>query len=305
MKSSGLFQVIINAVVIPVLVSCGSGERDFDACGQIEATEVVVSAENNGKIFQLDVEEGEVLRKGSIVGYIDSIPLYLQKRELEEKKLSLESKIIDIDRQLAPQKASLANLKRDFNRYNTLLVKDAATQKQVDDIESQIKVTERNIDAQKQTYEKTNSNITKEMDILGVQIEQKKDLLRKCRICSPINGTVMTKYAEEGEMVTTGKPVFKIADMDDVYVKAYFTTRQLSGVKLGDNVYVTVEDGTDTPRQYKGKIRWISDQAEFTPKNIQTKDEQADMVYASKIALTNDGFLRIGMYAYVNLKPEK
>lgn len=305
MKSSGFFQFVINMTMIPWLVSCGSGEREFDACGQIEATEVVVSAENNGKIFQLDLDEGDVLQKGDIVGYIDSIPLYLQKRELEEKRLSLESKLIDIDKQLASQKANLANLKRDFDRYSTLLVKDAATQKQVDDIESQIKVAERNIDAQKQTYEKTNSNITKEMDILGVQIEQKKDLLMKCRISSPINGTVMTKYAEEGEMVTTGKPVFKIADMDDVYVKAYFTTRQLSGIKLGDIVSVTVEDGTDNPRQYKGKIRWISDQAEFTPKNIQTKDEQADMVYASKIAITNDGFLRTGMYAYVVLKSEK
>lgn len=296
---------MINATMISLLVSCGSGDREFDACGQIEATEVVVSAENNGKIFQLNVDEGDILVKGNIVGCIDSIPLYLQKRELEEKRLSLESKMIDIGRQLAPQKANLANLKKDFDRYSTLLVKDAATQKQVDDIESQIKVAERNIDAQKQTYEKTNSNITKEMDILGVQIEQKKDMLMKCRICSPINGTVMTKYAEEGEMVTTGKPVFKIADMDDVYVKAYFSTSQLSGIKLGDIVNVTVEDGTDNPRQYKGKIRWISNQAEFTPKNIQTKDEQADMVYASKIALTNDGFLRIGMYAYVNLKPVK
>lgn len=296
---------MISTAIIPLLVSCGSGEREFDACGQIEATEVVVSAENNGKIFQLSVEEGDILEKGCIVGYIDSIPLYLQKRELEEKKLSLESKIIDIDRQLAPQKANLANLKKDFERYSTLLVKDAATQKQVDDIESQIKVAERNIDAQRQTYEKTNSNIAKEMDILEVQIEQKKDMLTKCRICSPINGTVMTKYAEEGEMITTGKPIFKIADLDDVYVKAYFTTKQLSGIKLGDYVNVTVEDGTDNPRQYKGKIKWISDQAEFTPKNIQTKDEQADMVYASKIALPNDGFLRIGMYAYVNLKSEK
>lgn len=302
MRSSGFFQVIINAAMIPLLVSCVGGEREFDACGQIEATEVVVSAENNGKIFQLNIEEGDVLEKGSTVGCIDSIPLYLQKRELEEKRLSLESKIIDLDKQLAPMKANLENLKRDFYRYTTLLVKDAATQKQVDDIESQIKVVERNIDAQKQTYEKTNSNIAKEIDMLGVQIEQKKDLLMKCRITSPINGTVMTKYAEEGEMVTTGKPVFKIADMDNVYVKAYFTTAQLSEVKLGDIVEVTVEDGTDSPRQYKGKIRWISDQAEFTPKNIQAKDEKADMVYASKIALHNDGFLRIGMYAYVNLK---
>lgn len=304
MKDFG-FLIAINVICMSLLISCNGGERDFDACGQIEATEVIVSAENNGKILRLAINEGDVLEKSQTVGCIDSMPVYLQKRELEERKLSLASKVIDIDRQLAPQIANLANLKKDYERYSTLLVKDAATQKQVDDIETQIKVTERNIDAQKQTYEKNNANINKEIDVFSVQIEQKNDLLAKCRICSPINGTVMTKYAEEGEMVTTGKPIFKIADMDDVYVRAYFTTRQFSDVKLGDTVDVIVEDGTDNPRHYEGKIRWISDEAEFTPKNIQTKDEQADMVYASKIALRNDGFVRIGMYAYVVLKSEK
>ena len=304
MKNFG-FLIAINVICMSLLISCNGGERDFDACGQIEATEVIVSAENNGKILRLAINEGDVLEKSQTVGCIDSMPVYLQKRELEERKLSLASKVIDIDRQLAPQIANLANLKKDYERYSTLLVKDAATQKQVDDIETQIKVTERNIDAQKQTYEKNNANINKEIDVFSVQIEQKNDLLAKCRICSPINGTVMTKYAEEGEMVTTGKPIFKIADMDDVYVRAYFTTRQFSDVKLGDTVDVIVEDGTDNPRHYEGKIRWISDEAEFTPKNIQTKDEQADMVYASKIALRNDGFVRIGMYAYVVLKSGK
>lgn len=304
MKDFG-FLIAINVICMSLLISCNGGERDFDACGQVEATEVIVSAENNGKILRLAINEGDVLEKSQTVGCIDSMPVYLQKRELEERKLSLASKVIDIDRQLAPQIANLANLKKDYERYSTLLVKDAATQKQVDDIETQIKVTERNIDAQKQTYEKNNANINKEIDVFSVQIEQKNDLLAKCRICSPINGTVMTKYAEEGEMVTTGKPIFKIADMDDVYVRVYFTTRQLSDVKLGDTVDVIVEDGTDNPRHYEGKIRWISDEAEFTPKNIQTKDEQADMVYASKIALRNDGFVRIGMYAYVVLKSEK
>lgn len=304
MKDFG-FLIAINVICMSLLISCNGGERDFDACGQIEAIEVIVSAENNGKILRLAINEGDVLEKSQTVGCIDSMPVYLQKRELEERKLSLASKVIDIDRQLAPQIANLANLKKDYERYSTLLVKDAATQKQVDDIETQIKVTERNIDAQKQTYEKNNANINKEIDVFSVQIEQKNDLLAKCRICSPINGTVMTKYAEEGEMVTTGKPIFKIADMNDVYVRAYFTTRQLSDVKLGDTVDVIVEDGTDNPRHYEGKIRWISDEAEFTPKNIQTKDEQADMVYASKIALRNDGFVRIGMYAYVVLKSEK
>ena len=281
--------------------SCGNREREFDACGQIEATEVTISAENNGKILKLAISEGDILEKSQTVGYIDSIPVFLQKRELEERRKSLTTKIIDIEKQLAPQIANLENLEKDYQRYSTLLVKDATTQKQVDDIITQLNVTKRNIEAQKQTYEKSNANIAKEIDVFSVQIEQKEDLLRKCRIYSPVAGTVMTKYAEEGEMATTGKPIFKIANMNDVYVKAYFTTKQLSDIKLGDKVDVTIEDGSENPRHYEGKIRWISDEAEFTPKNIQTKDEQADMVYATKIALCNDGYIRIGMYAYVTL----
>lgn len=282
-----------------LITACNEREREFDACGQIEATEVTVSAENNGKILHLDINEGDILEKNQIVGYLDSIPVFLQKRELEERKESFKSKIIDIDRQLAPQVANMENLKKDYERFGSLLVKDATTQKQVDDIEAQLKIAQRNIEAQRQTYEKNNENIASEVDVLNVQIAQKEDQIGKCKISLPINGTVMTKYAEEGEMVTTGKPLFKIADMNDVYVKAYFTTGQLAGIRLGDKVDVMIEDGTENPRHYEGKIRWISDEAEFTPKNIQTKDEQADMVYATKIALHNDGFVRIGMYAYV------
>ncbi len=302
MKSIHLFIVILS---ILTFVSCGKRERKFDACGQVEATEVTVSAENNGKILWLGIEEGDVLNKAQWVGCIDSLPIFLQKKELEERLVGAKAKIIDIDRQLSPQIASLENLKKDFERYNTLLLKNAATQKQVDDIESQLKVTRRNIDAQKQTYENNNENIKKEIDVYGVQIAQKNDQLAKCRIYSPITGTVLSKYVEEGETVTTGKPIFKIADLNDIYVRVYFTTLQLSDVKLGDKLDVMIEDGTDNPRHYEGVLRWISGEAEFTPKNIQTKDEQADMVYAAKVAVKNDGFMRIGMYAYVNLNPQK
>lgn len=286
-----------------LLFSCTDNERDFDACGQVEATEVVVSAENSGRILWLGINEGDVLDKKQFVGYIDSLPIFLQKKELEERREGAKSKIIDISKQLAPQITNLENLENDFERYSNLLTKDAATQKQVDDIEYQIKVAQKNIDAQKQTYERNNINIEKEMDVYSVQIEQKDDQLAKCRIYSPITGTILTKYAEEGEMATAGKPIFKIANLEDIYVRAYFTTQQLSDIKLGDKVKVTIEDGTESPKHYEGTIKWISADAEFTPKNIQTKDEQADMVYATKIAIRNDGFIRIGMYAYVKLKP--
>lgn len=300
MKTICLFAILLSGLA---WVSCREKERKFDACGQIEATEVVVSAENSGRILWLGIQEGDMLEEAQLVGCIDSLPLFLQKKELEERRNGAFAKIIDINRQLGPLLANLENLQRDFERYRTLLTKDAATRKQVDDIESQLKVTCRNVQAQRQTYKNNNENIRKEIAVYEVQIAQKIDQLAKCRICSPISGTVLTKYAEAGEMLTVGKPIFKVADLNEVYVRAYFTTLQLSGVKLGDRVSVVVEDGTDDPRRYEGVVNWISAEAEFTPKNIQTKDEQADMVYAAKIAVPNDGFLRIGMYAYIHLKP--
>lgn len=293
---------IAAAAVLLTTVACHEREREFDACGQVDATEVVVSAENSGKIMWLNVDEGDRLEKGELVGYLDTVPTFLQKRELEERKEGAKTKVVDIERQLRAQYANLENLKTDYERYRTLLSKDAGTQKQVDDLAAQIKIAESDIAAQRQTYEKNNGNIRKEMDVYDVQVAQKADLLKKCYVTSPINGTVLTKYAEEGEMVTSGKSLFKIANLDDVFVRAYFSTKQLSDVKLGDKVKVVAEDGTDNPRTYEGVIRWISDEAEFTPKNIQTKDEQADLVYATKVAVKNDGFLRIGMYAYVLLK---
>lgn len=293
---------IAATAVLLTTVACHEREREFDACGQVDATEVVVSAENSGKIMWLNVDEGDRLEKGELVGYLDTVPTFLQKRELEERKEGAKTKVVDIERQLCAQYANLENLKTDYERYRTLLSKDAGTQKQVDDLAAQIKIAESDIAAQRQTYEKNNGNIRKEMDVYDVQVAQKADLLKKCYVTSPINGTVLTKYAEEGETVTSGKSLFKIANLDDVFVRAYFSTKQLSDIKLGDKVKVVAEDGTDNPRTYEGVICWISDEAEFTPKNIQTKDEQADLVYATKVAVKNDGFLRIGMYAYILLK---
>lgn len=296
--------ILSSAAVLCAVIaaSCSDRERDFDACGQVNATEVVVSAESSGRIISLGIEEGDRIARGECVGAIDSLQTYLLMRELEERKRNAASRLVDIDRQLAAQTARLATLEKDLDRYKSLLEKDAGTAKQVDDTESQIAVTRREMAAQKQTYERNNEGVAGEMDIYDVQIAQKRDQLDKCRIVSPVGGTVLVQYAEEGETVTSGKPLFKVADMDDVYVKAYFTTAQLSQVRLGDVVKVVAEDGTDNPRQYEGKVTWISEEAEFTPKNIQTKDERADLVYAVKVSVRNDGFLKLGMYAYVTLK---
>lgn len=299
MKHSLNFLILI----LPLLFAgCSDGSDDFDACGQIEAVDVVVSAESNGKIISLDVPEGAVLAKGECVGVIDSVQIYLQKMELISRKQNAASRIVDIKKQLAPQKSRLENLMVDKERYVNLLAKDAGTQKQVDDIEFQIAVSKGEIDAQTQTYRNNNSGVESELAMYDVQIAQKEDMLRKCRIVSPVAGTVLTRYVEEGETVTSGKPIFRIADMNDVYVRAYFSTSQLADLKIGSKVKVYPDDGSNKLKEYEGTVTWISEQAEFTPKNIQTRDDRADLVYAVKISIANDGYLKLGMYAYVKTK---
>lgn len=300
MKSGTLYHSLL--LLLLLCGACTDKSGEFDACGQVEATEVMVSAESNGRIVRLDLTEGGRLRKGTVVGVIDSVQTFLQKQELLRKKANARTKQVDIRRQLASQYERLNNLRVDYERYRILEAKDAGTRKQVEDLASQIAVAEREIAAQKQTYERNNAGIKEEMDLYDVQIAEKEDQLAKCRIVAPIDGVVLTKFAEAGEMATAGKSLFKMADMNQVYVRAYLTTPQLSEVKLGDSLRVTIDDGTKKQRSYTGKLIWIADEMEFTPKNIQTKDERADLVYAVKIALRNDGYLKLGMYAFVHFK---
>ena len=242
---------VATAAALLALGSCTDRSREFDACGQIEATEVLVSAEANGRIIALQVTEGDKLTAGEVVGVIDSVQTYLQKEELVRKRSNTQTKWVDIDRQLASQYAQLNKQQADYKRYQALEARDAATQKQVDDLASQIAVTRREMAAKKQTYERNNTGIREELALYDVQIAEKEDQLNKCRIVAPIDGTVLTKFAEAGELVTSGKSLFKMADLKQVYVRAYLTTAQLAEVKLGDTVQVTIEDGTDKPRNTK------------------------------------------------------
>lgn len=278
--------------------SCNN-DISFDACGQIEATEVTVSAETNGRILALDIMEGDKVTEGELIGAIDSVQLVLQIQELKKRKEVASSRIVDIKLQSEPNINQLESLEKDLARYTNLLEKNAATQKQVDDIKDKIKILKAQISAQNQSWARGNSSVTSEMGTYEIQLAQKEDQLEKCKITAPVSGTVLTKYAERGESVTSGKPLFKLADLDNVYVRAYFTTDQLAGLKLGDTVTVIPDDGTKSPKEYEGKVTSISGQAEFTPKNIQTREERADMVYAVKVSVPNDGTLRLGMYAYI------
>ena len=282
------------------LVAAGCGKNiEYDACGQVDATQVTVSAENAGRVLSMAVEEGEVVTAGQLLGALDSVQTYLQIMELRERIAGSSSRLVDIKKQGQPNLSQLENLQSEYERYSKLLEGNATTSKQVDDLTDKIAVLKAQIAAQTQSWERGNASVRSEVQGYEIQLARLEDQLAKCRIVAPVSGTVLTRYAETGEFVTLGKPLFKVADLDQMYVRVYFSSAQLSGLKLNDTVTVIPDDGTASPKRIQGRVIWISEQSEFTPKNIQTRDERADLVYAVKVAVPNDGTLRLGMYAYV------
>lgn len=282
------------------LVAAGCGKNiEYDACGQVDATQVTVSAENAGRVLSMAVEEGEEVTAGQLLGALDSVQTYLQIMELRERIAGSSSRLVDIKKQGQPNLSQLENLQNEYERYYKLLEGNATTRKQVDDLTDKIAVLKAQIAAQTQSWERGNASVRSEVQGYEIQLARLEDQLAKCRIVAPVSGTVLTRYAETGEFVTLGKPLFKVADLDQMYVRVYFSSAQLSGLKLNDTVTVIPDDGTASPKRIQGRVIWISEQSEFTPKNIQTRDERADLVYAVKVAVPNDGTLRLGMYAYV------
>jgi len=298
------------------LNGCSSGDKISDASGTFEADEVIVSSEVPGKILMLNIDEGSVLTKDSIVGIIDSVPLLLQKAQVEANINALHEKTIDVspqikllNDQIAVQKVQLANDFYERDRTTRLIKADAATTKQLDDInteidvlQKQIAVNQQQIKVQETTTGTQNSSILSEYDPLKKSVAEINDQLKRAYISNPINGTVLTKYAMAGEITSAGKALYKIADLSVITLRAYITNDQLVQVKLNQQVTVLVDDGNGGFKQYEGIITWISDKAEFTPKTIQTKDERANLVYAIKIHVKNDGYLKIGMYGEVKFK---
>ncbi len=287
---------LLFAAILLGLSSCGNRKGDYDASGTFEATEVIVSSEANGKIMQFNVEEGQLLKAGEEVGYIDTLQLYLKKMQLLASGKAVANKSMDINKQIAATKEQISKAEYERRRTENLLKENAATRKQVDDIDSQIAVLKKQLEAQVSTLQRGNASVTEESSAYEIQVAQLDDQLRKCHITSPIHGTVLAKYTETGELATQGKPLFKVADVQRLFLRAYITADQLSEMKLGDKVKVFSDLGEDDHREYEGTITWISDKSEFTPKNIQTRDERANLVYAVKIAVKNDGYIKIGMY---------
>lgn len=288
-----------------LILSACQPKADFDATGTFEATEIIVSSESNGKLIYLNTEEGTHLSKGEKVGLTDTIQLYLKKLQLKANMKSVDNQRPDIHKQIAVTKEQLATAQRERARVENLLKANAANHKQLDDWDSQIAVLQSQLDAQLSSLTNNIASLNEQSSSVAIQIAQIEDQLSKCHILSPIDGTVLAKYSEPGELASTGKPLFKIADIENIFLRAYVTSIQLEKVKLGNKAQVFADFGDNKRKEYQGTIAWIADEAEFTPKTILTKDERANQVYAVKIAVRNDGNIKLGMYGEVIFNNER
>lgn len=286
-------------LLVLLAASCVEGNKAYDASGVFESTEVTVSAEGNGKILSLDLQEGDRLEAGQIVGCIDTVQLHLSEIQLEASRRAVGSGRLDISRQIAALESQIGKQRQELDRFTKLEKAGASNRKQVEDIQAQIETLERQLAAQKESLNSSNRNVSGQADALEAQIEQVRDRIRKCVITSPVAGTVLAKYSEAGEFAALGRALFKVADIDNIRLRAYITADQLTTLKLGQQVRVFADQGSSGRKEYAGTLIWISDKAEFTPKTIQTRDERANLVYAVKIAVENDGLIKLGMYGDV------
>lgn len=297
-----------------LLQACGNKGPAYDATGTFEADEVIVSAEVAGKILWMPIEEGKTIAQDSVVVKIDAGNLALQKAQIEASADALQQKTNDVQpqlkllqEQLQVQQAQMATLEKEKRRFEALVKADAATPKQLDDIVAQINVlqqqmlvTRQQMNVQQSTVGTANRSILSEQAPLTKRADIIADQINRSNVINPINGTVLLKYANAGEVVGAGKALYKIADLSKLQLRAYITGDQLSQIKLGQQVKVLVDDGKKNYKTYSGAIIWIADKAEFTPKTIQTKDERANLVYAIKVLVPNDGYLKIGQYGEVD-----
>lgn len=297
------------------MVSCSNQEKECDATGTFEATEVTVSAKSTGELKTFDITEGQLVESGVVVGQIDAYQLQMTAQQLEAQKRQLamsrnatDSRRLDLEKQLSSINQQISNTQRERQRFSELVRDGAVPRKQLDDINNQIKVLERQRDATRDQIRSNNTSLSEQSKGISAQIDgidaQRKqiaDQIANAEVKAPLSGTVLEKYVERGEFVATGKPLFKIADTQNMYLRAYVTSSQLKDIKVGQKVKVFADYGGGQKKEYDGTISWISSRSEFTPKTILTDDERADLVYAVKIAIKNDGYVKIGMYGEVKL----
>ena len=287
-------------LAMTLLTACSGSDSKYDASGVFEVTEVMVSARVAGEIMDLDIDEGTEVTAGEPVGYIDTVQLYLQRLQLEANVKAAESRICDVEKQTAAIRQQIDTQKKEQTRFENLVNANAGNRKQLDDITAAINLLEKQLDAQTETLINGNANAKAQAEALKAQIALTDDMISKSTIASPVDGTVMAKYVEIGELAVQGRTLFKVANINDIYLKAYITSGQITGLKIGQEVKVFADSGDSDRKEYRGVISWISDKAEFTPKTIQTRDERANLVYAVKIKVQNDGYIKRGMYGEVS-----
>jgi HlyD family secretion protein len=282
-------------VLASLITACEIGNDKSDAYGNFEATEILISSESSGKLIEFDLLEGEKLPAGKKIGLVDTLPLHLRKKQIEAKIRALSDKTIDIPSQINVLIERKSNLEREKNRVENLYNEGAATQKQWDDIRGELDVIESEIMANRERLQTNNSGLLSEILPLQYQIEEINDQINRAVLLNPVTGTVLTKYAEANEVVSFGKPLYRIADTEEIILRAYISGNQLDDIRLGQEVTVLIDKNKSEYKTYSGKISWISEKAEFTPKIVQTKEDRVNLVYAIKILVKNDGYIKIGM----------
>ena len=297
-------KIYVLAGVALMMAACGGNEKAYDATGTFEATETTVYAEQSGALLTFSVNEGDHIEAGKEVGLIDTTQTWLKIRQLDATKEVYQSQKPDMERQIAATRQQLSKAQQDEQRYRELVADGAAPSKMLDDASSQVKVLQKQLDAQISSLSTSTRSLDKQTVAANVQIEQLRDMLRKCHIVAPTKGTVLEKYVERGEFVVIGKPLFKIADTEQMFMRAYVTSAQLQNIRIGQQVKVFADYGDGQKKAYDGTVSWISSRSEFTPKTILTDDERADLVYAVKVAVKNDGYVKIGMYGEVVLSED-
>ena len=290
---------VLWAGAVLAVLACGNNEKEYDATGTFEATEVTIAAEQSGMLLKFDVNEGDEIASGSEIGLIDTTQIWLKIQQTEATKAVYQSQKPDVEAQIAATRQQLAKAQQEQQRYKELVADGAAPSKLLDDATSQVFILQKQLAAQTSALHTNTRSLDKQIEVADAQVSQLYDQLNKCHILAPTRGTVLEKYAERGEFVTTGKPLLKIANMEQVFIRAYVTSTQLQQVKVGQPVKVMADYGDGQKKSYDGKVAWISSRSEFTPKTILTDDERADLVYAIKVAVKGDGYIKIGMYGEV------
>ena len=293
-------KIVFLSALLCTLISCQNNKK-YDATGIFEATTVTVSSETNGKLISFIVEEGNSVTMGQQVGLVDTTLLSLHQKQLMSQQSAVEKSSPDIAAQVAALRTQIAHQQNECDRIARLLAGGAATMKQSDDANAQLATLHGQLEGLLSTLDKDRSSITESASALQYQREQIEEQIRKSNIVAPITGTILQKYAEQGEYATPGRPLFKMANLDNIYLRSYFTASQLANITIGQEVTVIADFGGDEQYEYPGKIIWIAQESEFTPKSIQTQDTRANLVYAVKIAVSNDGRLKLGQYGEVRL----